>query len=72
MSTKTEQPRPPNPFNDNFQVHISHIQNIPNEDQVQYMNFTHSIAWTFNKEKKCKITHIIIILNKKKKINLKI
>ncbi len=67
MSTKTEQPRPPNPFNDNFQVHISHIQNIPNEDQVQYMNFTHSIAWTFNKEKKCKITHIIIILNKKKK-----
>ena len=34
--------------------HISHIQNIPNPDQIQYMNFTHSIAWSFNKDKKCK------------------
>ena len=34
--------------------HIIHIQNIPNPDQIQYMNFTHSVAWTFNKDKKCK------------------
>lgn len=36
--------------------HISHIQNIPNPDQVQYMNYTHSIAWSFPKEKKCKLS----------------
>ena len=35
--------------------HISHISNIPNPEQIQYMNFTHSVAWTFSKEKKCKI-----------------
>jgi len=35
--------------------HLSHIENIPNPEQIQYMNFTHSIAWTFNKEKKCKL-----------------
>jgi len=51
----TEKPIKPNPFNDNFLVHISHIQNIPNEDPVQYMNYTHSVAWTFNKQKKRKI-----------------
>ena len=34
--------------------HISHIQNIPNPDQIQYMNFTYSVAWSFNKDKKCK------------------
>ena len=35
--------------------HILHIQNIPNPEQIQYMNYTHSIAWSFNKDKKCKI-----------------
>ena len=35
--------------------HISHIQNIPNPQQTQYMNYSHSIAWSFSKEKKCKI-----------------
>ena len=35
--------------------HLSHIKNIPNPKQIQYMNFTHSVAWSFNKEKKCKI-----------------
>ena len=30
---------------------ISHIQNIPNPDQTQYMNYTHSITWTFTKKK---------------------
>jgi len=32
--------------------HITHIANIPNPEQIQYLNFTHSIAWTFPKEKK--------------------
>ena len=39
--------------------HISHIQNIPNPDQTQYMNYTHSIEWTFTKEKKCKNKNIL-------------
>ena len=34
--------------------HLAHIENIPNPQQIQYMNFTHSVAWSFNKEKKCK------------------
>ncbi len=34
--------------------HISHIKNIPNPEQVQYLSFTHSIAWTFPKSPKCK------------------
>ena len=34
--------------------HITHIQNIPNPDQIQYMNFTHAVAWSFNKDQKCK------------------
>jgi hypothetical protein len=34
--------------------HITHIQNIPNPEQIQYMNYTHAIAWSFNKDKKCK------------------
>ena len=38
--------------------HISHIANIPNPEQVQYMNFAHSVAWTFSKEKKCIINYI--------------
>ena len=32
--------------------HISHIGNISNPEQIQYLNFTHNIAWTFPKEKK--------------------
>ena len=35
--------------------HISHIQNIPNPHQTQYMNYSHSITYSFPKEKKCKI-----------------
>ena len=31
---------------------ISHIKNIPNPQQTQYMNYSHSIAWSFSKEKK--------------------
>ena len=35
--------------------HLSHIQNIPNPDQTQYMNYSHCIAWTFSKSKKRKL-----------------
>ena len=35
--------------------HLSHIENIPNPEQIQYLNFTHSVAWSFNKEKKRKL-----------------
>ena len=34
--------------------HLIHIQNIPNPEQTQYMNYSHSVAWSFTKEKKCK------------------
>lgn len=34
--------------------HVTHILNIPNPDQIQYMNYSHAEAWTFNKEKKRK------------------
>ena len=34
--------------------HVSHIRNIPNPDQCQYLNYSHSIAWSFPKEKKRK------------------
>ena len=46
--------------------HITHIQNIPNPDQIQYMNFTHAVAWSFNKDQKCnKKTYIINLKNSK-------
>ena len=38
--------------------HITHIQNIPNPDQIQYMNYAHSVAWSFNKETKRKQKYI--------------
>ena len=38
--------------------HIEHIQNIPNPEQTQYMNYSHSVAWSFTKEKKCKSSNI--------------
>ena len=45
--------------------HITHIANIPNPEQIQYLNFTHSIAWTFPKEKKVikEIIYNIYIFN---------
>ena len=46
--------------NENFLNHISHIQNIPNPKQIQYMSFSHSLAWSFSKEKKCKKNKNII------------
>ena len=42
------------PRNISYINHISHIVNIPNPEQIQYLNFTHSVAWTFTKEKKRK------------------
>ena len=44
--------------------HVSHIQNIPNPDQIQYMNFSHCVAWSFSKDKKCKKKNLIIIIKK--------
>lgn len=41
--------------------HLSHIQNIQNPNQIQYLNFIHSVAWTFNKEKKRKAYFYLII-----------
>ena len=38
--------------------HITHMQNIPNPEQIQYMNYSHSIAWSFNKDKKRKQNQI--------------
>ena len=40
-----------NPQVNSYINHITHIQNIPNPDQIQYMNYTHSVAWSFNKDK---------------------
>ena len=40
--------------------HITHIQNIPNPEQIQYMNYTHSVAWSFSKGEKCNYYNIII------------
>ena len=40
------------PSDNTFLNHI--IQNIPNPNQIQYMAFTHSVAWSFNKDKKSK------------------
>ena len=34
--------------------HVAHIQNIPNPEQIQYMNYTHCVAWSFSKDQKCK------------------
>ncbi len=42
------------PHANSYINHITHIQNIPNPDQIQYMNYTHSVAWSFNKDKKRK------------------
>ena len=41
--------------------HVSHIRNIPNPDQCQYLNYSHSIAWSFPKEKKCKYKIILYL-----------
>ena len=40
------------PSDNTFINHI--IQNIPNPNQIQYMAFTYSVAWSFNKDKKSK------------------
>ena len=47
---------------DSYVNHIAHIKNIPNPEQLQYMSFTHSVAWTFNKSPKCKNNKIIFVI----------
>ena len=39
--------------------HIAHINNIPNPDQIQYLNYPQSIVWSFSKGKKRKTKNII-------------
>ena len=34
--------------------YLSYVRDIPVPKQVQYMNYTHSVAWSFSKDKKCK------------------
>lgn len=46
--------------NNSYIDHVSHIQNIPNKEQTQYLNFSHSIAYSFSKEKKCKYIYSFI------------
>ena len=46
------------PHANSYINHITHIQNIPNPDQIQYMNYTHSVAWSFIKDKKRKPKNI--------------
>ena len=42
------------PHANSYINHITHIQNIPNPDQIQYMNYSHAVAWSFNKDPKRK------------------
>lgn len=35
-----------------YMNHVLHIQNIPNPEQTQYMNYSHAVAWSFNKQNK--------------------
>lgn len=39
--------------------HLAYVDPKPPPKQVQYMNYTHSVAWSFSKGEKCK--HFIII-----------
>ena len=47
--------------NNNLVSHVAMIQNIPNPEQIQYLTFTHCVAWSFNKVEKCKIILLILI-----------
>mgnify|MGYP006988911693 FL=1 len=41
--------------------HLAYIdEKNPPLKQVQYMNYTHSVAWSFSKDEKCKSIHIKI------------
>ena len=33
--------------------HLAYIDEKPPPKQVQYMNYTHSVAWSFSKGEKC-------------------
>lgn len=43
--------------------HVAHVQNILNKDQIQYMTFEHSYAWTFGKQKKRNNNYITSLYN---------
>ena len=38
--------------------HLAYIDEKPPPKQVQYMNYTHSVAWSFSKGEKCKSINI--------------
>lgn len=42
--------------------HLAYIDEKPPPKQVQYMNYTHSVAWSFAKGEKCKYNNIINII----------
>jgi len=54
--------------NNNLVSHVAMIQNIPNPDQIQYLAFTHCVAWSFNKVEKCKNNLLIFITLNNNKI----
>ena len=39
--------------------HFAFIDEKPPPKQVQYMNYTHSVAWSFSKGEKCNSFNII-------------
>ena len=49
-------------LSNNLVSHVAMIQNIPNPDQIQYLAFTHCVAWSFDKVEKCK-NNLLIIYN---------
>ena len=42
--------------------HLAYIDEKPPPKQVQYMNYTHSIAWSFAKGEKCNSYSRIILI----------
>ena len=41
-----------------YLIHLAYIDEKPPPKQFQYMNYTHSVAWSFSKGEKCKSINI--------------
>ena len=41
--------------------HLAYIDEKPPPKSVQYMNYTHSVAWSFSKEQKCNYNYFLFI-----------
>ena len=64
METTTDNKININERNSSYLNHISHIKNITKPQQTQYLSYSHTYAWSFNKAKKCKLillSNIILI-----------